>query len=119
MQYGADTSNIERAYNAWLASQQGALSGQSVLGSALGQIQAPTTSTGSSSGTSETTQTPGLGQILGGLGSLAMGIGTGGLGFAPFAAGAAGAGASAASGAASSMFSGGGMSSNYFKPLGA
>jgi hypothetical protein len=92
-QYGANVGDIQRAYNAWLAQQQGLLSGQSILDASLGQIQAPTTTTGQSqsNGTTETTQTPGLGQILGGLGSLAMGIGTGGLGFAPFAAGAAGA----------------------------
>jgi len=100
-QYGANVGDIQRAYNAWLASQQGLLSGQSILNASLGQIQAPTNSTGqsTSNGTTETTQTPGIGQILGGLGSLAMGIGTGGLGFAPFAAGAGAAGAAGATSA--------------------
>lgn len=94
--YGADTANIDRAYNAWLAQKQGLLSGQQVGDAALAGIQAPQTTTGSSSSTSKTSQSPGIGQILGGLGSLAMGIGTGGLGFAPFAAGAGASGASAA-----------------------
>jgi hypothetical protein len=95
--YGADTTNIQRAYDAWLAEQQGRLSGQSILNASLGQIQAPTTSTGQSTTnkTEETSQSPGLMQILGGLGSLAYGIGSGGLGFAPFAAGAGGAGGAA------------------------
>lgn len=90
MMYGANNDNIQRAYNAWLAQQQGLLSGQSMSNAALGGIQAGQTTNGSSqsNGTSTTTQSPGIGQILGSLGSLAQGIGSQGLGFAPFASGA-------------------------------
>lgn len=104
MEYGANLGNLQRAYNAWLAQQQGLLSGQGVLNASLAGIQAPQTTTGESTmhGTTETQQGIGLGQILGGLGSLAMGVGTGGLGFAPFAAGAGAAGG-AAGGASSGL----------------
>jgi hypothetical protein len=101
LQYGASQSALDRAYNAWLAQQQGALSGQSLLNGTVYGLSAPTTTTGQSSSDTTQTQTPGLGQILGGLGSLAMGIGTGGLGFAPFAAGGAAGAAGGYSGLAS------------------
>lgn len=75
-------TEINNAIANWQAGKQLTIQEQQLLNSALGLMpnQGTTTSSGTSSGSSDKTESPGVGGILSGLGSLGMGLGSKGLG---------------------------------------
>lgn len=76
-QQAQDQTALSNAYAAYQAGQQLTLEQQNILNAALGMIpvQQTVNSTGSGTGNSTTTSTPGIGGILSGLGSLGSGLG--------------------------------------------
>lgn len=68
-------AELSNAYNAYLQGQQLTMQQQQLLNSALGLIPNQQTITSNGSGTQNTSNQLGVGSILGGLGSLASGLG--------------------------------------------
>lgn len=81
-QQAQNQTELSNAYAAWSQGQQLTLEQQQMLNAALGLVpaQQTVTSSGNSNGTTQTSSSGGLTGILGGLGSLAMGLGKNGLG---------------------------------------
>jgi hypothetical protein len=82
VQQGQQQSELSNAYQNWLTGQNMTAQQQNILNSALGLM--PTQQTVTSNGTDSATKstTPGATDILGGIGSAGMGLGSMGLGFA-------------------------------------
>lgn len=84
-QQSQDQSALTNAYNAWLAQQGQNATAQNLLNSSLGLIPiqqtTSTSTTGNSSGTGSSSNSPGLVDILNALGNAAKGAGAVGSGF--------------------------------------
>lgn len=80
-QRGIDQAGLDAAYEQWGLAQQYPFMGQNLINQSLGLVP----QTGTTTGTSVTKSNPGLGGVLGSLGTLALGAGA--LGFSPFSAG--------------------------------
>ena len=76
MQQQQEQAVNDANYQEFIRQLQGTVGGQQILNSALGLIPSQQTVTGSTNGTSTTKSNAGFGGILGGLGSLAMGVGS-------------------------------------------
>ena len=81
-QQAQSQNELSAAYQAYLTGQSMTVQQQQLLNSALGLIPNQQTVNSSGSGSSTTTTNPGIAGILGGLGSLGMGLGKSGLGLA-------------------------------------
>jgi hypothetical protein len=75
-------TELSNAYQNWLAGQQMTVTQQQMLNSALGLMPAQQTINSSGTGSANKTSSPGVTDILGGIGSAGMGLGSMGLGFA-------------------------------------